>query len=73
MRQLAFSGIHILNPGIFDYMPEEDKFSIIEVYLRAMEKEDIRGYQHDDDFWLDVGKPDSLVKAEASAYFRDEF
>ncbi len=67
-QSLAFSGIHVLSPRIFDYMLPEDKFSIIEVYLRAMQRETILGFRHDEDFWLDVGKPASLTIAEKSIY-----
>ncbi len=62
----AFSGIHALNPAIFDWMPdEEQKFSIVETYLQAAATETILGYPHDEDFWFDVGKPETLAKAEA--------
>jgi NDP-sugar pyrophosphorylase family protein len=61
----AFSGIHILHPDIFDLMPDKEKFSIIDVYLKAAEKFDVMAYPHDDDRWLDVGKPDALKTAEA--------
>ena len=64
LQQFAFSGMQVLSPRIFEHMLQEDKFSIIEVYLRAMEKETIKGYAHDDDIWLDVGKPESLKTAE---------
>ncbi len=67
LSNLAFSGIHAISPSIFDLMPAEDKFSIIEVYLKAMEKETILGHPHDDDFWLDVGKPEALETAEGSS------
>jgi len=60
----AFSGIHMLSPEIFDFMPEQDKFSIIDVYLEAAKTHNIMGYPHDDDLWLDVGKPEALEKAK---------
>ncbi len=62
----AFSGIHAISPRIFDLMPDESKFSIIDVYLKAMERETIIGYQHDGDFWLDVGRPEAVEKADES-------
>jgi len=61
----AFSGIHILDPRIFDYMPDhQEVFSIIDVYLKAAAKENIQGYLHDQDLWLDVGKPQQLAQAD---------
>lgn len=64
LQLLAFSGIHIISPSIFDFMPNEEKFSIIDVYLKAAKTEKIIAYRHDDSFWLDVGKPESLALAE---------
>ena len=63
LQLLAFSGIHIISPRIFDWMPEENVFSIIDTYLVASAKEDIIAYRHDGDFWLDVGKPEALQEA----------
>lgn len=69
LSPLAFSGIQVLSPAIFDYMPEEDKFSIIDVYLRAMKTATISGFTHDQDFWLDVGKPAALAAAQQATFF----
>lgn len=66
VQPMAFSGLHVMSPKIFTHLLEEDKFSIIEVYLRAMQQETIVGYRHDEDFWLDVGKPEQLKMAEGS-------
>ena len=41
-----------------------DKFGIIDFYLDACQKADIRGYLKTDLRLLDVGKLDSLVEAE---------
>ncbi len=60
---LAFSGIHVLSPRIFQWMPERDVFSIIDVYLEAGGAEPIRAFRHDDSLWLDVGKPPALERA----------
>jgi NDP-sugar pyrophosphorylase family protein len=62
---LAFSGVSILHPRIFDFMLDEDAFSIIPVLLKAAKTENIFSYQHDDSFWLDVGKLPALPEAEA--------
>ncbi|MDO5523793.1 MAG: nucleotidyltransferase family protein [Bacteroidia bacterium] len=64
-RKLAFNGIHILEPRIFShftYFP--DKFSVIDFYLSACNKMNINGFEPDDFSMIDVGKPDSLEKAE---------
>jgi len=64
LNQLAFSGIHILNPQLIEEFPKEKVFSIIKAYLQIAEKEEIHAYVSDDMKWIDVGKIDSLEKAE---------
>ncbi|MFK7907222.1 MAG: NDP-sugar synthase [Chitinophagales bacterium] len=64
-KALAFSGIHVISPSIFQYMPEQESaFSIIETYLQAAKTQKIMAYPSDDSNWLDVGKPESLAQAE---------
>ncbi|MGB1243187.1 MAG: nucleotidyltransferase family protein [Chitinophagales bacterium] len=64
-KALAFSGIHVISPTIFQYMPkEENAFSIIETYLQAAKTQKIMAYPSDNSNWLDVGKPESLAQAE---------
>jgi len=60
----AFSGIHIASPAIFDFMPDQAIFSIIEVYLRAAREEPLYGYLDEGSHWLDVGKIPALTEAE---------
>lgn len=60
----AFSGIHMISPDIFDLMTKQGKFSIIDTYLRLAKDHDIRSYPHDEDVWIDVGRPESLKEAE---------
>lgn len=60
---LAFSGIHVISPELFDYFPEKPVFSIIDVYLEAARQASIQAFRHDADIWLDVGKPEALAKA----------
>lgn len=60
----AFSGIHIIDPAIFELMPQQSVFSIIDLYLKIGGRHIVRAYPHDGDQWLDVGKPESLARAE---------
>jgi len=60
----AFSGIHVISPGIFDYMSQDGKFSIIDTYLKASEDQSISSYAHDEDIWIDVGRKESLDAAQ---------
>jgi NDP-sugar pyrophosphorylase family protein len=61
---LAFNGIHILSPRIFDLMTEEGAFSIIPTYLRlAAGGESVRCYRADEFYWRDLGRPEHLDQA----------
>ncbi|MCB0640186.1 MAG: NTP transferase domain-containing protein [Phaeodactylibacter sp.] len=62
-KALAFSGIHVVHPDLFAFFPEQDRFSIIDVYLKAGKTGRIQGYRHDADIWVDAGKPSTLPLA----------
>ncbi len=64
LKPQAFSGIHIIEPALFDHMPAKEVFSITEVYLRLAPHQVIAGYNHDEDYWFDLGTPEKLTKAE---------
>lgn len=65
LKPFAFSGIHIVSPKIFDYLPEANKpYSIIPAYLEISKTERILGFQHQKDTWIDVGTPEKLKQAE---------
>lgn len=66
-KALAFSGLHCINPEIFNKIKRTGKFSIMEEYLDLMHTEKIHAYKHKA-FLIDVGKPDSIALAEE--YFK---
>jgi NDP-sugar pyrophosphorylase family protein len=70
-EQFAFSGIQVLSQNVFSKIKREGKFSLVDVYLDLCNTETITGYNHSGDLLLDVGKPESLTKAEA--LFKDIF
>lgn len=63
-KELAFSGIHIIDPKIFEYKEYTSKFSIMKPYLDLMQKEEFLAYNHTGDILLDVGKPEAVPLAE---------
>ncbi len=65
LKEQAFSGIHVINPTIFKFMHRNGKFSIIDTYLDLVPQHILKAYPHDADIWLDVGKPESLAKAQS--------
>lgn len=68
-RHLAFSGMQILNEDalrLLDTMPE-DKFSLIDFYLKIMSDVPLRAFVPSDYRMMDVGKIDQIEEAEAFA------
>ena len=69
---LAFSGMHVLNSRIFDYLDEltqqkGKKFSLIDAYFSIAEKEILRAFIPENYRMMDVGKITQLSEAEAFA------
>ena len=64
LESFAFSGIHVIDPTLFEYMPQEGKFSIINTYLDIASGYKIVGFEHNPDHWVDMGKPEELLRAE---------
>ncbi len=64
LQMWAFSGLHIIDPAIFELMPAPGRFSIVDVYLKAAANHQINAYPHDHNKWLDVGTPENLATAE---------
>ncbi len=62
-EEMAFSGIHIVQPEIFRLMPENERFSIIDLYLELAKTRKIMAFYDDSDLWIDVGKPEELEAA----------
>ena len=65
LKELAFSGIHVFSPSLFKYFGAyPEKFSIIDFYLNTCKAEKIKAYTQEGLQLLDVGKLDSLERAE---------
>ena len=68
-RKLAFAGIHLMSPAIFDAFDKYgfgDRFSIVDFYLRACADYPIYAAVPPDFQLVDVGKFDALPEAEAT-------
>lgn len=61
---LAFSGIHVVSSEIFNLMPQQDVFSMTTLYLDLCQRKKVKAWRHDQDTWVDVGKPESILPAE---------
>ena len=60
----AFSGIHIMSPGIFPLIKMQGKFSMVDVYLDLCKSNTIASFDHSNSKFIDVGKPENILKAE---------
>ncbi len=63
LERIAFSGLHVIDPLLFDLMTENGVFSIVQTYLRLAKDHVIMGYVDDASYWTDVGTPAKLIKA----------
>ena len=69
LKMLAFSGMQLLNPRIFECLDElasqkGDKFSLIDLYIHIAEKEILRAFIPENYRMMDVGKIAQLSEAE---------
>ncbi|MCW3079349.1 sugar phosphate nucleotidyltransferase [Segetibacter sp.] len=62
--QKAFTGIHIIEPRMLSLITQQGKFSMVDVYLDLMKQHTIKSFDHSEARMIDVGKPESIAKAE---------
>ncbi len=68
LSEFSFMGVHIVSPEIFQFMPEEDKFSLIDLYLTLSENsQTIKAFESGNCEWLDIGRKENLSRADAIA------
>ena len=66
-REYAFSGIHVFSLAVFQLMEVpcwEGKFSIMDFYLATCGQTDYCGYLTEKLELIDIGKPETLARAE---------
>ncbi len=61
----AYSCVVVFQPEVFSFIRQRGKFSLTETYLDLAHEHLILGYDHSGDKLVDVGKPESVAKAEA--------
>jgi NDP-sugar pyrophosphorylase family protein len=63
---LINAGLYILEPEIFDYIPENSKVRIeTEVFPKLAEEQQLYGFESHG-FWMDIGEPNDYLKANAA-------
>jgi NDP-sugar pyrophosphorylase family protein len=64
MEALAFSGVHVISPAIFERLNETGAFSIIDAYLQvAAQGEKVVAFRADEYQWRDLGRPENVTEA----------
>ncbi len=59
LSEIAFSGVHIIEPVIFKYM-DRGIYTLTSFYLKLAVEHDIHTFIDDTGYWGDIGTPDSL-------------
>lgn len=65
LLEMAFSGVHVISRTLLPLINREGKFSMVDVYLDLAKDHIIRAFDHTGTKLVDVGKPESIPKAEA--------
>ena len=64
-EQKAYSGIAVVQPQMLELLPPADHpYSIIPAYLKIAKNHRISYFEHSPEDWLDVGKHDTLQRAQ---------
>ncbi|RLA93800.1 MAG: hypothetical protein DRG25_03835 [Deltaproteobacteria bacterium] len=63
-KNLTFTGISIVDPSVFDFIPRAEFSSIIDVYLNLLDQWPgcIQGYTVQGKYWIDIGTPTSYLQ-----------
>jgi len=63
-RAMVSAGIYVLNPSCIDYIPDNTKIDMPELLLRIANSGRPVGTYTLNDYWIDIGRPEELKKAE---------
>ena len=59
LSEIAFSGVHIVDPEIFNYM-KPGIYSLTSLYLNMVSDHKIFTFRNDAGYWFDIGTPENL-------------
>ncbi|NPD44424.1 MULTISPECIES: nucleotidyltransferase family protein [unclassified Lentimicrobium] len=62
-KPFAFNGVHVINKSTLPYFNVDNAFPIIPVYIQMSQSEEISALEIDESFWMDLGKPEAIDKA----------
>ncbi|NBC82087.1 MAG: NTP transferase domain-containing protein [Bacteroidetes bacterium] len=61
---LGFSGIHLIDPVIFDLFEESGAFNITDAYIRLAQDNTIMGFRDDNHLWFEFGRYERIRQTE---------
>ena len=74
LKCLAFSGISVLSPEVFEQFPDKEIFSLIELFLNLSKNKNIIAFEDNRSYWFDVGTVEKLKAAEKHlSLFKEKF
>ena len=62
MQQLAFTGVHVVEPDIISRIPQNTFFHIIDLYDELAAEDRVGLQRIDGSFWLDIGTPEDYLQ-----------
>ncbi len=63
-NEVAYSCVTAYSSKVFDLIPQTGKFSIMDAFLSLAANHTVIGMPHEGDRWIDVGRIESVAKAE---------
>lgn len=70
---LAFTGIQVLSPEVFDHFPDKKIFSSIAVYQELIHHKKVRGFLEKEIYWSDIGTKESYSMTSLLELAASEF
>jgi aminoglycoside/choline kinase family phosphotransferase/choline kinase len=70
---LAFTGIQVLSPDIFEYLPDKKIFSSIEVYHDLIHHKKVKAFVEKEIYWSDIGTIESYSRTSLLALSASQF
>lgn len=65
-QAFGFNCVHIIEPEIWDFLPSNGEFNIIDVYLQLAAQHRIGLYEHKNGHWMEFGRISSIEAAQTN-------
>jgi len=68
LEDFGNSCVQVINGKFFEYFPETQAANLTNMYLGIAEKQCIRPFIHNDDYWYDLGRYENYLKADKQVF-----